>query len=102
MTYTSFDCLSLPIPSLGLFTTLSLDCILEKFTQKEVVHGVECVECTKRLSPAPSPSPTEGMTRGVGDGDNKGSPRGKERIKQVFLKQMTISKVCCLKSVGLN
>ncbi|XP_072163678.1 ubiquitin carboxyl-terminal hydrolase 30-like [Diadema setosum] len=96
VTYTSFDCLSLPIPSLGLFTTLSLDCILLKFTLPELVYDVECVECTKRTgtqgtahtqggatrqpesADGSSPGvgdgrnvivPTEGMTRGQGDGE---------------------------------
>lgn len=118
VTYTSFDCLSLPIPSLGLFTTLSLDCILEKFTQAELVHDVECVECTKRLTPptpatpsSPSSPPgrgdgggksvtpalTDGAAKGQGDGDLCVTPTRAadrpERCKRVFQKQMTIGKL---------
>ena len=108
MTYTSFDCLSVPIPA-SVFGTISLEFLLEKFTQMELVHDVECAECSKRLSaeissPSPngigisSPSPngiiehselssacsTETLPNGIS------SPK----CHRIFRKQMTIGKVC--------
>ncbi|XP_041456458.1 ubiquitin carboxyl-terminal hydrolase 30-like [Lytechinus variegatus] len=111
VTYTSFDCLSLPIPTLSLLRTLSLDCILERFTHTELVHDVECVECSKT-----STSPQEdggrvgggdGARKVQGDGDRQSgsqvsaesspgtSPqaRSRKKCKRVFQKQMTISKL---------
>ena len=46
--YSSFDCLTLPIPA-SVFATLSLEYILAKFTQSELVHDVECTHCTENL-----------------------------------------------------
>ncbi|XP_022085688.1 ubiquitin carboxyl-terminal hydrolase 30-like isoform X2 [Acanthaster planci] len=49
VTYSSFDCLTLPIPA-TVFGALSLECILAKFTQRELVHDVECIECSNVLT----------------------------------------------------
>ncbi|XP_030847586.1 ubiquitin carboxyl-terminal hydrolase 30-like [Strongylocentrotus purpuratus] len=98
VTYTSFDCLSLPIPTLSLLSTLSLKCILDGFTHIELVHGVECVECSKMEEGG------GGVRTGQGDGDRQTSagtspqtsPQASsksEKCKRVFQKQMTISKL---------
>ena len=101
VTYTSFDCLSVPIPA-SVFGTISLEYLLEKFTQMELVHDVECAECSKRLSveiSSPngtiehsSSSSTNGSTETVvtaGAATNSSSPK----CHRVFRKQMTIGKV---------
>lgn len=100
VTYTSFDCLSLPIPTLSLLSTLSLACILDGFTHTELVHGVECLECSKMEEGGGG----GGVRKGQGDGDRQTSagnspetsPQASsksEKCKRVFQKQMTISKV---------
>ncbi|XP_071789626.1 uncharacterized protein [Asterias amurensis] len=49
VTYSSFDCLTVPLP-VSAFGTLSLESILAKFTQSELVHDVQCTECAKKLT----------------------------------------------------
>ncbi|XP_038061334.1 ubiquitin carboxyl-terminal hydrolase 30-like isoform X2 [Patiria miniata] len=56
VTYSSFDCLTLPLPT-TVFETLSLECILAKFTQRELVQDVECTECSKKLAVKTAPPP---------------------------------------------
>ena len=106
VTYTSFDCLSVPIPA-SVFGTISLEYLLEKFTQMELVHDVECAECSKRLSAeisSPSMNSIEiSSPNGVIEHSELSSacstetlPNGisSPKCHRIFRKQMTIGKVC--------
>ncbi|XP_072035215.1 ubiquitin carboxyl-terminal hydrolase 30-like [Amphiura filiformis] len=91
VTYTSFDCLSVPIPA-SVFGTISLEYLLEKFTQMELVHDVECAECSKRLSAEiSSPNGTIVHSDSTYSTETIGSTSPK--CHRIFRKQMTIGKL---------
>ncbi|XP_071944024.1 ubiquitin carboxyl-terminal hydrolase 30-like [Antedon mediterranea] len=73
---TTFDTLSLPIPTQS-WGTITLEDLLQTFTQSELVQDVTCLKCSGKL----------GRTRIREDQDNWPD------VRKIFKKQMTISKV---------
>ena len=85
----------MPIPA-SIFGTISLEYLLEKFTQMELVHDVECAECSKRLSAEiSSPNGTIEHNECINSKETPVSATGSSSPKchRVFKKQMTIGKV---------